>query len=156
MINSNTKDIEYSNAYSELLEIFKYLDKQDYNKIPKNILDMIHANSNKNYIFKYDTSKDLNNQSISSKTKEILAAFFCEYWATPEQKAQIDSYDKNYYKNKEMLAHEKYNPDSIFKNTIQTEINDYTQINEVSLIKIDKKENIFIRIINYLKLKIFK
>ena len=33
-------DIEYANAYSEVLEILKYIPIKDYNKIPKNIIEL--------------------------------------------------------------------------------------------------------------------
>ena len=33
-------DIEYANAYSEVLEILKYIPIKDYNKIPKNKIEL--------------------------------------------------------------------------------------------------------------------
>lgn len=155
MINS-IKNIEYANAYSEIIEIFKYLDKNDYNKIPKNIIDMMSAYSNKDYIFTYDSTKNLNEQNISQKTKEILAAFFCEYWATDEQKNKIDLYDKKYYEEKELIAHEKYNPDNIFKNTSENIKEEPNSDVTLSLIEVPKKETLLAKIINYLKSIFFK
>ena len=39
-------DIEYANAYSEVLEILKYIPIKDYNKIPKNIIELFEKNAN--------------------------------------------------------------------------------------------------------------
>ena len=38
-MNSNV-NIEYANAYSEVLEVLNHMSKEDYNKIPKDMLEM--------------------------------------------------------------------------------------------------------------------
>ena len=37
-------DINYANAYTEVLEILKYIPKEDYNKIPKNKIELYETN----------------------------------------------------------------------------------------------------------------
>lgn len=44
-------NIEYANAYSEVLEILRYVSIDDYNKIPKKHIEFFENNSNKNYDF---------------------------------------------------------------------------------------------------------
>ena len=43
--------LEYANAYSEVLEILRYVSKEDYNKIPKEKITLFETNSNKEYNF---------------------------------------------------------------------------------------------------------
>ena len=40
-------DIKYANAYSEVLEILKYIPVEDYNKIPKTKIELFKINANK-------------------------------------------------------------------------------------------------------------
>lgn len=42
-------NIEYANAYSEVLEILKYVSEEEYNKIPKELIDVYEKNANKLY-----------------------------------------------------------------------------------------------------------
>ena len=36
--------VEYMVSYSQILEILKYISKEDYNKIPKNIIELFEDN----------------------------------------------------------------------------------------------------------------
>lgn len=44
-------NIEYANAYSEVLEILKYIPVEDYKKIPERKIELYKKNANKDYIF---------------------------------------------------------------------------------------------------------
>ena len=54
--------VEYANAYSEVLEILKFISKEDYEKIPANKIELFKLNSNKYYEFTYDPEKTLDEQ----------------------------------------------------------------------------------------------
>ena len=43
-------DIEYANAYSEVLEILKHIPLEDYNKIPASKIKLFETNANLNII----------------------------------------------------------------------------------------------------------
>ena len=99
-------DIQYANAYTEVLDILKYISKEDYEKIPKSKIKVFEENSNKNYSFTYDESKTLEEQNVSEITKAIIAILFRDYWATKEQryiiiKKQQEIKDQ---KQKELMA----------------------------------------------------
>ena len=79
-------DIQYANAYTEVLDILKYISKEDYEKIPKSKIKVFEENSNKNYNFTYDENKTLDEQNVSEITKVIIAILFRDYWATKEQR----------------------------------------------------------------------
>ena len=104
---------EYANAYSEVLGILKYISREDYEKIPKNRIEVFEVNSNKEYNFDYDPEKTLDEQNVSKRTKAIIGLLFRDYWATEIQKNKIiakQNYDRMALEEKKR---EKYNKDNI-------------------------------------------
>ena len=75
-------DIKYANAYSEVLEILKYIPVEDYNKIPKSKIELFEKNANKDYVFKYNSEKTLQEQNVSKIARGVIAILFRYYWAT--------------------------------------------------------------------------
>ncbi len=150
-------DIQYANAYTEVLDILKYISKEDYEKIPKSKIKVFEENSNKNYNFTYDENKTLDEQNVSEITKVIIAILFRDYWATKEQryiiiKKQQEIKDQ---KQKELMAKFEQN-----KNISEK---DLKKVNVASDLDIDidyargtnletyKEENIFKRIISKIR-----
>lgn len=131
-------DIKYANAYSEVLEILKYIPIEDYNKIPNSKIKLFETNYNKEYIFKYNPNKTLEEQNVSKTAKAIIAILFRDYWATELQKEKIIS-KQNYDRMK--LEEEKiyiYNSDNLFKNNEKKIILDNTkQEQKLALIEIN-------------------
>ena len=108
--------VEYANAYSEVLEILKYISKEDYEKIPNSKIELFETNHNKEYIFKYNPNKTLDEQIVSKTAKAIIAILFRDYWATEIQKEKIitkQNYDRKQLEEKKK---ERYNSDNLFKN----------------------------------------
>lgn len=104
-------NLEYANAYSEVLEILKHLSHEDYNKIPKEKIMFFQANYNKEYNFTYDMNKTLDEQNVSKKAKTIIAILFRDYWATDVQREEIkakEKYDRLKIKKKEETNSELY------------------------------------------------
>lgn len=99
-------DIQYANAYTEVLDILKYISKEDYEKIPKSKIKVFEENSNKNYSFTYDKNKTLDEQNVSEITKTIIAILFRDYWATKEQRYVIIKKQQEIkeQKQKELMA----------------------------------------------------
>lgn len=99
-------DIQYANAYTEVLDILKYISKEDYEKIPKSKIKVFEENSNKNYSFTYDENKTLDEQNVSEITKVIIAILFRDYWATKEQRYIIIKKQQEIkeQKQKELMA----------------------------------------------------
>ena len=135
------ENIEYANAYSEVLEILKNISKEDYEKVPSEKIDLFEKNANKNYNFQYDTNLTLDEQNVSKRTKAIIAILFRDYWATPEQREKIlakQNYDRiQIEKNKQ----KQYNVDNIFKNKEKK-----AEAVENSVSMVEYKEPIFARI----------
>lgn len=145
-------NIKYANAYIEVLEILKYFPVEDYNKIPKNKIELFETNANNDYVFKYNPNKPLDKQNISKITKGIIAILFRDYWATESQREKIIS-KQNYIRMEiEKEKQEKYNPNDIFK---EKQINeDLTNIRNTSIV--EHKESLFLRILNKIKSIFYK
>lgn len=144
--------IEYANAYTEVLEILSKMSKNDYNKIPRDMIQVFEIYSNKEYAFEYDFKKDFDQQGISKRAKLILAILFRDYWANDNQREKIIA-KQNYDRQK--LEEEKrkiYNTD-IFKNkknNIETDGIDNIP-EQVNMIQYEHKKSIIKKIINKLK-----
>lgn len=153
-------NIEYANAYSEVLEILKYIPVEDYKKIPERKIELYKKNANKDYIFNYNPEKTLNEQNVSKIAKGIIAILFRDYWATEEQRETILAMQKAERINIEKIKRERYNPDNIFKpknnnqnigfDNIQ---NNMENLNKNSLIEFENKKSIsiFKKIIDKIK-----
>ena len=108
-------DIKYANAYSEVLEILKYVSKEDYEKIPNSKIELFETNHNKEYVFKYNPNKTLDEQNVSKTAKAIIAILFRDYWATEIQRRKIinkQNYDRMKLEEEKKI---RYNPDNLFK-----------------------------------------
>ena len=122
--------VEYANAYSEVLEILKYISKEDYEKIPNSKIELFETNYNKDYIFKYNPNKTLDEQNVSKTAKAIIAILFRDYWATEIQKEKIIS-KQNYDRMKlEEERKARYNSNNLFKNNEKRIIMDNTEKEE--------------------------
>ena len=88
-MNNRVIDINHANAYSEVLEILRFIPIQEYNKIPKEKLEVFERFSNKEYKFFYNPKKSLDENNVSNIAKTIIAILFRDYWATTYQKQKI-------------------------------------------------------------------
>ena len=139
-------NVEYANAYSEVLEILNHIPKSDYNKIPNNMIEVFTRNNNKEYEFNYDVSKTLNEQNVSKIAKTIIAILFRDYWATPTQREKIIAKEKYDIAKMEQEKRETYNPDDIFKKNNKIQNNNALKQN-TAIIEY-KEESSFKKLIN--------
>lgn len=117
-------DLEYQNAYSEVLQILKYVPDEDVDKIPKDMLEMFEDNSNKDFTFDYDPEKTLQEQNVSKTARYIIAIIYRDYWATKEQREKIIEKEKHDLRVIEEQKKEKYSIDNIFKNNSSEDLHD--------------------------------
>lgn len=122
----------YSNVANELLEIFKYLDKELKEKIPVKVKENLERINNKEHSFKIDKTKTLNEQELLPQTKQILSIIYLKYCCSPEEANNILQENYENQKQKEIEKYEKYNPNDIFKNKEKEEM-----VEQVQLISID-------------------
>ena len=137
--------MEYANAYSEVIEILKYISEADYNKIPKNKINLFETNANKEYKFTYNPNLTLNEQNVSKRAKAIIEILFRDYWATEKQREKIIAKQNNDRMQIEKNKQERYNSDNLFYHrakkveNIQNETVSLTEYKETFFSKIIKK-----------------
>lgn len=109
----NTK--EFEEACKEINEIFKYLDKNEVNKIPYELREIFDRAQCKEYVPHIDPTKTLDKQDLKRKTKDLLVNLYVKYWCDDEDRKEIDKILNENYEKKQLELREKYNPDDIFK-----------------------------------------
>jgi len=137
---------EYSMAYTEVIEILKYVPDEDVQKIPEEKLNFYKTNMDNEYNYTLDMTKEFEEQEMSDITKAILANIFRDYWATPYQKERIEAKEKYDLEKLEEEKRDKYNPDNIFKKKQKETVVENTNL-PVEI----KKETFFKKLINFLK-----
>lgn len=149
MVTFYTKE-EYSKAYTELLEILKYIPNSTFEKIPKQNIDMYQLNKDTNYEYHYNTNFSFEEQNISQLTRILIANLYIDYWATDEEKAIIEELDKNELKELEIEKSKQYNTDDIFANRKQ-KIEEKIQNVETTSMIVIQKPNIFKKLLTKIK-----
>ena len=139
----------YACAYKEVIEVLKYTKREDVNKIPKSRILLWRTNMNKDYDFKIDTTKTLEEQNLSKEAKAIIANIFKKYWATDYQKERIEAKEKYDIEQMEKEKYQKYNPDDIFKNRKENIQQEEVASKTVSMV--EYREPLFKRILNKIK-----
>ena len=136
---------KYKNAYTEVYEIIKQLDEEEYKKIPSEVIKAIEENRNTEYEFDLDEDIELKEQELLPETKAILFNLFRDYLSTPEQKEKILKMQAEERLRNEQKKQEQYNLD-IFANKPKNR-----DIREEHIELIEYKENIFKRILNKIR-----
>ena len=142
-------DIKYANAYSEILEILKYLTPEDYEKIPKEKIEVFETYANKDYSFNYDPDKTLQEQNVSKTARTIIGILFRDYWASEEQRDKIIKFQQQERIRIEKEKQERYKSEDIFKNN-----NEIQPTEEVALVEV-KEEKWYEKVFKFFR-KIFK
>lgn len=146
----------YYDAYTEIYEILSYMPINYIKKIPNELLTLFEQKRNKDYKYRVNTDKKINEQEMLIETKSILAILYRDFWSTPEKKEiilQKEKIERNIYQ-KELV--EKYNVDNIFKkenqskHIIQADVSkDDVFSNNIEMV--GYKEKILKKIINKIK-----
>ena len=144
-------EFQYANAYKEVLEILKYIQIEDYNKIPKTKIELFETYSNKDYVFEYNPRKTLNEQNVSKTAKAIIGLLFRDYWATETQKDKIIAKQKYDRQRIEFEEQKKYNSDNIFRNKNKNQNTKHEKTINNTVAMITYKESIFNKILNKIK-----
>lgn len=97
----------YENAFTEVLEIIKYLPDEEKCKIPRNELEYFedHKNKNYNFVYSFSESKHLR------KTDIILISLFRKYIADSNEIDKIDEL----LKINEKIKDKQWDNKTIFK-----------------------------------------
>ena len=136
----------YSNVATELLEIFKYLEKAVKEKIPTDLENKLIELKNEDYVFNLDKSKNLDEQDILPETRQILSMIYLKYCCSEEEANEILSIKKNKDLEIEKIKSEKYSIDNIFTTDEKIE-----EPKNVEMIVYEEESSIYKKIINKIK-----
>ena len=148
-----TNNAEYTQAYTEVNCLLKYMPYSYINKLPEKLLTLIENQSDDYYYIEIDPEKSLAEQGLSEKAKDLLAVLKYNYWSTDDEKKELSTIFYENEKKYQDELHIKYNTKEIFKNNEE-------KLNSTNIVKTDTqmvvyKENLFIKILNKIK-KFFK
>ena len=146
----------YKSAYTEVLEILKHVPEEETKKIPEIIMLFLEENKDNTYEYTFNADVPINEQPISNITKSILANFYRDYIALPEEREEILEREKYELQEYERVQREKYPPDDVFKNRQRNIVvnQEENQFNH-NLPVVIEETNIFTKLINFIK-NIFK
>lgn len=134
-------------TFSEVYEILLLLDNEDFEKIPKDVIQAIRENRNEDYDVDVD---DILNDGIKKDTRDLLASIYLKYLATSEENKVVNELSeleksKKYKEKMDSMPKININP-NIFK----TEKENNIEIEQKDLIEI-KKKNVFVEFIDFIK-----
>lgn len=121
---------EFAEASAEINEIFKYLPKEEVEKIPSKLREFFKEVSSKDYVTNINPDLPLDEQNIKEKTKDIIALIYRNYWCSEEERKELDQKLIENDKKFEEELREKYNPDNIFKNNVTTTKKEESEVKE--------------------------
>ena len=142
------KTSRYEIAFSEVYEILQYLDKDEYKKIPQELIETIKNNRDKDYLYNIDSEKKLKEQKMLPETKAILFNIFRDYLCTEAQKETIKNWQIDDLNKIEKEKKLKYDVD-VFKDN-RNNHNDLSVINNTQLIEV-KEKSIWKKFFNKIK-----
>ena len=135
-------------AYKEVVKIIEYLPDEEYIKIPEEIIQNLKEEMDDSYIYEID---DLESLEVLKETEEILAVIFRDYLSTSQEKRTIILREKQEEIELEEEKRRKYSLDNIFAKQEKN----FESINIILPVEI-KKQNVFSKIISFIKEKIFR
>lgn len=82
--------IQCRKSIAEVLEILKYTNKNDVDKISPEFMKFLKENVDKEYIPKLDHTKRIKDMQLNEVTIGLLSIIYAKFWCTQEQKALFD------------------------------------------------------------------
>ena len=107
----------YKKAFVELEAVLKCLNYDDYNKIPKNLINEIEQNKDKEYKYEYNETLEYYKWNFLAETKVLLYNIFKNYLATEKQMEDLRKKELIEINKLEEEKKKKYNTENIFKNS---------------------------------------
>lgn len=86
--------MEYAKCLTQLNEVINHLGSEYFEKIPLDVKNTIAEQMDKNYIWNYDETKELNEQRLDRKTIVMLSCLNMDYLLNEEQKKLMEEYHK--------------------------------------------------------------
>ena len=142
------REIEYSEAAVEVLEILNHTNKEDVARIPQSFIKFLTNISSKSYKVKFNHEHPINGLNLKKQTRELLGFIYITWWCDKEER---EKYKKLIHENniKNEGIKENYNLNDIFKNRRESQELKLQNGNVMTTSIVEyKKENIFQRVLN--------
>lgn len=143
------REIEYSEAAVEVLDILNHTNKEDVARIPQSFIKFLTNISSKSYKVKFNHEQPINGLNLKKQTRELLGFIYITWWCDKEEREKYKKLiQESNIKNEEIK--EKYNVNDIFKNKKEKQEHKIIQNENVMKTSIAeyRKENIFKRVLN--------
>ena len=142
------REIEYSEAAVEVLEILNHTNKGDVARIPQSFIKFLTNISSKSYKVKFNHEQPINGLNLKKQTRELLGFIYITWWCDKEER---EKYKKLIHENniKNEGIKENCNLNDIFKNRRESQELKLQNGNVMTTSIVEyKKENIFQRVLN--------
>ena len=141
-------EVTYNKAYVEVLEFLKFIPLDEFYKIPKEKIDFMEENKDREYNYKYD----ITNPVLSKKAKAIITTLYIESFASQEEKTKIKDILKLNSMKSETEKQLQYGTSIEFKNKYKNEPKEQNFM----IVKKDKWYEKIIMFFKNIKNRIFK
>ena len=101
----------YECSYVEVLEILKHIPKEEYDRIPKELIKFFEEHKDRGYQYTYNPVSP----KTLRKTDAIIVSLYKDYIANEDEKKQIEKRLIENYQKAESEKRKQYNPDDLFK-----------------------------------------
>lgn len=152
------REVEYSEAAVEVLDILNHTSIEDVSKIPQSFIKFLTDISSKTYKSKLNHEQPIKGLNLRKQTRELLGFIYITWWCGKEEREKYKNRIQN-EKTKKEEAFEQYDVNDIFKNRRENKENSSIQneyVEQTSIVTY-KKENVIKKllgkILNFFKLK---
>lgn len=151
---------DYSEAAVEVLGILHTLEENEFNKIPREIIEFLENNKSDTYNPQIDYFADVKELNLKDKTREIIAGIYLEYFCPESRKQAYRNIIEKNRNNYEEELKETYNSDNIFKNQKKEKKYESFQANNdkaktTDMLMVQEKDGFLKKVMNKIK-SIFK
>ena len=102
-----TDQAEMLKACTEVLEVLKYIEKEEYDKIPPDLIQFFEDNCDKSHKVDFEARKPIEENNLLKETYSLLAVLYRDYWATAEQRIIFDELLEQNDKKAKLEEYEK-------------------------------------------------
>lgn len=136
------KDLNIIGA--EVYAVLSNVSKEKQNKVPPKVFNTFKKYEKYSNNVVIIPNVEFEQQNISKESKDIIFTIALNYWLTEEEREKV----LNSMQENEKRKSDKYNPDKIFEEFSEKKNKNY-QNKEV--VKVEKKERWYVKIINKIK-----
>jgi len=145
------KEVEYSKAAVEVLDVLNHTNQEDVRKIPQSFIKFLTEIANKNYKVNFNHNGPISGLNLRKQTRELLGFIYITWWCNDKDRSNYKNIIHSNNSNSEQIEKiYNYDIDDIFKNKKETKTNAVTENiveKETSIIE-DKEEGLFKKFLN--------